>query len=332
MVLKLRPHLDRYTQGSSGLVLVVAVLALPLAAQQPIGSVKTEQADVVGLVSVSNERALIQNNGTVTAKDHAADVTLTRGGTVRVCATSVLHLSQSNGSGGDVPPLMVALNRGAVEMKWKAGVGDVILTPDLRFDLSNSAPLDVHLRVTSSGDTCVENLGKNAPVLHVTEQFGVGGYFVKPGQHVLFEHGSVREVVDRESSPCGCPSANGRVLAGKGKDGDGKVTKAAKEHPFPDAVSQGLAKPEVPQAPVGQDHVQVATTLRYDGTTGTASSPTIGGETGGASSPSAAAAPVGTGAPGVKTDAAVVSATPPPAGPNPFKAVGRFFKRLFGGG
>jgi len=68
------------------------------------------------------------------------------------------------------------------------------------------------------------------------------------------------------------------VLAGKGKDGDGKVTKAAKEHPFPDAVSQGLAKPEVPQAPVGQDHVQVATTLRYDGTTGTASSPTLGGE------------------------------------------------------
>jgi len=51
--------------------------------------------------------------------------------------------------------------------------------------------------VTPSGDTCVENLGKNAPVLHVTEQFGVGGYFVKPGQHVLFEHGSVREVVDR---------------------------------------------------------------------------------------------------------------------------------------
>jgi len=63
-VLKLQPHLDWYLQGSSGFVLALIALALPLAAQQPIGSVKTDQADVVGLVSVSNERAVIQNNGT----------------------------------------------------------------------------------------------------------------------------------------------------------------------------------------------------------------------------------------------------------------------------
>ena len=83
---------------------------------------------------------------------------------------------------------------------------DVILTPDLRFTVEAGGAYDLRLRVTREGDTCVENAGTGAPVLMLNEAFSAASYRVMPGQHVLFEHGSLREVVDNEHSACGCPA------------------------------------------------------------------------------------------------------------------------------
>src|SRR5207237_811129 len=35
--------------------------------------------------------------------------------------------------------------------------------------------------------------------------FEGGAYRVQPGQRVMFQHGSLKEVVDQEKEPCGCP-------------------------------------------------------------------------------------------------------------------------------
>ena len=79
------------------------------------------------------------------------------------------------------------------------------MTPDLRFTVRNAGPLDLRLRVARNGDTCVENRGPVAPTLAVSDPFGEAMYELAAGQHVLFEHGSLHEVVDHETSPCGCP-------------------------------------------------------------------------------------------------------------------------------
>jgi hypothetical protein len=316
-------------------------------AQTGIGSVKTEGIEVAGNVNVHDGRATIGTNASVTAGTQTADVTLTRGGSVKVCAGSSMHVSMSSIE-VKKPPVMVALDRGSIEIRTNAQKTDAILTPDMRFELSDAAPLDLRIRVVPNGDTCVENAGKDAPMLHVTDTFGGGAYFIRPGQHVLFEHGSLREVVDHESSPCGCPKGDGLVLAGKGKKGDGKIPEAAQNNPFPEAVSQGLAAPAVPQAPTGEEHVQVASTLAYSGSTNTvvgppgqvttaadvvAASPTTTEAPTGTSTPAATPAPT-TAAPTpapAGTNAHIESTAPPPAGPNPFTAIGRFFKKLFGG-
>ncbi len=309
-------------------------------AQQGIGTLKTEGAEITGLVSVSNGRATLGNNGAVAAGVQATDIDLKRGGAVRVCAGSAVHLSQP-AMQASRPPLLLALDRGAVEIRTNAGKTDSILTPDLRFELSDGAPLDLRMRVVPNGDTCVDNAGKDAPVLHVTETFGNGAYFLRPGQRVLFEHGSLREVVDHESSSCGCPRGDAVVLAGKGKLGNGKVTESAKTNPFPEAVSQGLAPPTPPQpAPVGEVHTQVSSTLKYDGVANAVSGPP--GETTTAASIAAtsfspaesstapAAVPPTVPPAPAATNVHVTEAAPPPAGPNPFRAIGRFFQRLFG--
>ena len=279
-------------------------------AQQSIGTVAPQDATIAGPMELSNGRAaMVVGSTTLTAKDHTAEISLARGGTVRVCATSGLHVAAGPNTSGSMP-LMLALDRGAVEVKMAATTSDAVITPDLRFTLHANGPLDLYLRVTRSGDTCVENRGTKAPVLGVADQFGEATYQIQPGQHVLFEHGSLKEVVDNESSPCGCPPEPSVSIADAAISGSGSAASPSgkpDEHPFPQAVSQGLAPaPPVPQAPPGAIHTQVASSLSYSAD----------------DSKVAAATPAAT-------------PTPPPAPPkssNVFQKVGHFFKHIFGGG
>src|ERR1700722_20357181 len=171
---------------------------------QQVGTVGMQDASVQGALEVRNGQAILVSNTTVTALDRSADIALNRGGTVRICATSGLHVTAGKSTAAQ-PPLMLALDRGAVEIKMPATTSDVVMTPDLRFTARGDGSLDLELRVTRNGDTCVENRGPQAPTLNVADQFGEASYELRAGQHVLFEHGSLKEVVDHESSSCGCP-------------------------------------------------------------------------------------------------------------------------------
>ena len=122
-----------------------------------------------------------------------------------------------------VPPLLLALDRGAMEIRTAATDRDVVITPDLRFSIKGTGPLDLRLRVTPNGDTCVEHRGLQAPPLEIVDQFGDARYELRAGQHVLFEHGSLREVVDHESSPCGCPAT---PVVSVAKNGESSATPA----------------------------------------------------------------------------------------------------------
>ena len=324
----------------------VLLFALPTlgAGQQGLGSLKTEGVAISGMVTVSGGRALIANTGSIEAGADSSDVSLTRGGSVRVCMGSSARLAQPAVEVAR-PPLMMALNRGTLEIHTRAEKNDIIATPDFRLQVSDSAPLNVSVRLTANGDTCVDNAGKNAPILHVTEAFGMGAYFIRPGQRVLFEHGSLREVVDHETSSCGCPRADPLVLAGKGKRGNGKITEAARNNPFPEAESQGLVKPSVPQALPGETHVQVSTTLTYSGATNTAGgppgattptpTPAAEPEVAGSDAPAPAFSPPSAAADGTApksmvAEKATVETTAPPPAPNAFRAIGTLFKRMFG--
>src|ERR1035437_4179206 len=188
------------------------VCAMPMQAQQLIGYVNTRDADITGASDVLDGQAVLTGSVLVTAKDHTAPITLGRGGTVRVCQTSVLHVTESRVV-AIAAPLLFSLDRGAIEIQTMGTATDAIMTPDLRFTVRSNGPLDLRLRVARNGHTCVENRGPSAPTLAVSDPFGEAMYEVAPGQHLLFEHGSLHEVVDHESAPCGCPDAKGMSIA-----------------------------------------------------------------------------------------------------------------------
>lgn len=313
-------------------------------AQQPVGAVAVgtvgvQDARIAGALEVSNGRAMLVGNTTVTALDRTAEVTLTRGGSVKVCATSGLHVTSGESAGGGAAaPLMLALDRGAIEVQMAATTRDVVMTPDLRFTVRGDGPLDLQLRVTRNGDTCVENRGAGAPVLNVADPFGEGTYQLTAGQHVLFEHGSLKEVVDHESSSCGCPPeqvptmtvADALLNGGAGGSASSDAAKTAAEaHPFPAAVSAGLAPAGgPPQAPAGALHEQVSATLSSSGGADSLTEPV------GAASSSADAK--GAAATGTVANAAQAASPATAAAPPQQKgfghALGRFFRRIFGGG
>ncbi len=319
-------RLSALLAGSFALGLSTATLLAqqPTLPQQAIAYVPTEGVSLTGPLSVANGRAAIGNNSTVTAADKSAQVTLARGGSLRICSSTSVHISRDAlppvaGKPGDQDDsgLMLALDRGALEANYSAGkYSDVLLTPDLRILISGPGMAQVKLRVNQKGDTCVDNSGYNAPYVTVSSLMDGGIYRVQPNQRVLFEHGSLQQVVDREAEPCGCPDAqpdDSRLLADRHVGGPSSTPA---DTAFPVAVSEGLtpppAPPTTPVVPVGQAHAQVTATLSSDTPPGPPPASSVAPST----------------QPALSTRPAQSPPSPRPAGF--FHKLGHFFSHLFG--
>jgi hypothetical protein len=299
------------------LLIAFVPLSLPLGAQQPIGRTSATEVQVSGAVEISHGETLLGNGSAITAGTQAVKIALQRGGTLRVCSTSSVHLSKDRSV--DDPAnsaLMMALDRGAIEANYTVGkYSDVLMTPDLRILISGPGQADLSIRVNTRGDTCVDNHGAAAPYVTVSSQLEDGAYRVLPDQRVNFEHGSLREVVDHEPELCGCPATPVTSVASTGTSSAspavagravGGPSSTPADTTFPIAESEGLAPPPtqkpVPVVPSGQPHVQVSVPLTYSGETPPATT--------GAAEPTVAA-------PAVATSVAVPASPAPSAAPAP---------------
>jgi hypothetical protein len=361
--------------------LAVFSSALPLAAQTPaaspyIASTRAQALQAAGVqvsgdVHLGNGDMQLGNGSTITAGSETVPIALTRGGELKLCATTSIHLSRDRSiQAPDASGLMLGLDRGAVEAHYETSkYSDVLMTPDLRILISGPGEADFSIRVSSQGDTCIDNRGPNAPYITVSSQLEGGLYRVQPGQHVSFQHGSLREVVDTEHEPCGCPAPVSVADAGTPSP-----VGAAPGHPvggpsstpadtaFPLAVSEGLAKPPLPPttpvAEPGEVHAQVAVPFHYSGNL-----PTVSETTGTAEPTDAAAAAIPPPSPAAPAPAPSNMPAPPPPAPPPgsspvvvaakpmptaiaqapahtpapkqpvrsfFRRVGHFFSRVFG--
>lgn len=258
---------------------------------------------VTGALQVWNGRAYIASSGTITAGGNTAHVTLPYRGTLLVCTSTTVKLAaDSSVPAGETPGMLMAIEHGAIETSFATGRNaDVVMTPDFRILIGGPGASEVKIRLGEGGDTCIDNAGADAPYVVVTSLFDSGLYRVLPAQRVMFQHGSLREVVDQEKEPCGCPAA--------------PPTPAANE--FPLAQSEGLAPTPEPKAAPKQPgglSSQAAAPLVYMGSDHAAQAVQI-------PQPDAAPQPV-----------APEQAKPPEKKKQPgfFTRVGHFFRRLFG--
>jgi len=268
------------------------IAIVPLDAKDPDSA-----ATVTGALEVSRGRAVIAASGTVTSGAATTQVILPRRGMLRVCAATTVKLAADSGVlAGELPGLLIAMDHGALEMSFattEAPVknADVLMTPEFRILIDGPGAAEVKVRLGEHGDTCVDNAGADAPYVLVSSVFDGGAYRVQPGQRVMFQHGSLHEVVDQEKEPCGCPPD------------------APKGNEFPLAASEGLtAKP----APVVSAQPTTTGTLAVSG----AERGLVAAD---AAKTDVAAVPA--------VPAAAPVATKPPKKHSAFV---RFFRRLFG--
>jgi hypothetical protein len=281
------------------------IAIVPIGADDPAGA-----ATVTGALEVTGGKAKIAAGGSITSGARTAEVVLPHRGVLRVCASTTVKLAADTSvptferPGGEMPGLLMALDRGAVEMSFATtraagNNADVVLTPDFRILIAGPGSADLKVRLGEGGDTCVDNSGINAPYVVVTSLFDPGLYRVQPGQRVMFQHGSLSEVVDEEKEPCGCPPAPAPAAGNE----------------FPLAVSEGLAPTPAP-APAPKQPASG---------TGANTAPLV-------YSPNA---PTATATPPATQAAAPAQANPstPPAKekkPGFFTRIGHFFKKIFG--
>ncbi len=297
------PQLIAQSGAASTPSAATASVAGPIAIVPIDGTNPASGASVTGALEVTSGKAIIAASGTVTSGTATTDVMLPHRGTLRVCASTAVKLAaDSSAPVGEIPGLMMALDHGAVEASFATGrSADVLLTPDFRILISGPGAADVKVRLGEHGDTCVDNPGANAPYVLVTSVFDGSNYRVQSGQRVMFQHGSVHEVVDEEKEPCGCPP---------------------EPHPgtneFPLAQSAGLAPTPKPKP----------SPAKREGQPAEPPPPLVFNAAGSA----AQAATVREPATGSKAVAAT-PAMPPPAHKKKagfFGHVGHFFRRIFG--
>jgi hypothetical protein len=292
----------QYGPTQSGPIAIV-----PLDSKDPASA-----AMVTGALQVANGRAMIATNGAITSGVNTTEVTLPRRGVLRVCASTTVKLaSDASVPQGEIPGLMMVLDHGAVEASFATGRNsDVLLTPDFRILIGAPGSADVKVRLGQHGDTCVDNAGTNAPYVLVTSVFDGGTYRVQPGQRVMFQHGSLREVVDDEKEPCGCPA--------EPRPGT---------NDFPLAESAGLttAAPPVTAPPAAPAHATpnqtvLDTPLEYEAQPAQADKSQT-------PAPPAPESAKKSDAPPASTPTAK---SPAQKKPGLFRRIGHFFKRVFG--
>jgi hypothetical protein len=275
----------------------------------PIDSNNPDQAaTVTGALEVTAGRAMIAASGSVTSGSRTTEVILPHRGVLRVCAGTTVKLASDSGvPAGETPGLLMAMDHGAIETSFATGRNaDILLTPDFRILIGGPGSSELKVRLGREGDTCIDNSGVNAPYVVVTSLFDSSGlYRVQPGQHVMFQHGSLHEVVDQEKEPCGCPPPPAKTSGNE----------------FPLAQSEGLAPTPAPaptpQQPAGLSP-EVTVPLVYSS---------------GAKAPESAPAPAPPATLPVTVAAPANQPAPPPAQkkkPGIFTRLGHFFRRVFG--
>jgi hypothetical protein len=278
----------------------------PLADLGPIAIVALDSrnsdagAKVTGALEVSQGKAIIGSSGSVSSGAATTKVILPHRGVLRVCASTTVQLAADTSVPvGETPGLLMAIDHGAIEASFATGSNaDILMTPNFRILIGGPGAAEVKVRLGQHGDTCVDNAGVNAPYVLVSSVFDGGDYHVQAGQRVMFQHGSLHEVVDQEQEPCGCPP-------------DAPVG-----NEFPLAQSEGLAPLAAPAGSAGDrsGSNQQIEPLVYKGADHAAKP---------------AATPVE--APAAATGAGAPANSPAPQKkPGFFTRVGHFFRRIFG--
>jgi hypothetical protein len=351
-------------------LLAIAAIASPLIAQDAVARMPVSDANVKGKVEIKSGQMEMSSGVEVNAGAHAAEIQLARGGKVTVCPFSGIHISRGtnasevmlaldhgamevHGSMGDFSDVLMTADMRL--LLSGPGTEDVSLRVNGQGDtcVNNAGSKAPYVTATEQLGSGLYRVQAGQHVMF--EHGSVGAVVDAEKEPCGCPPVPVVSVADAGTSSTTAAKPGAAIGAGAA---------SANKPAFPLAESEGLAPPEkpstVPAVPPGQVHAEVTIPFRYDGSQSpTPAAPAAGNaaasSTGSGNAPVTATVPATAPTAAPSTDAAATpqtatptmtpvtsttatatttAAPPPPKKPEQtggWHAIGRFFKRLFGG-
>ncbi|GGG93492.1 hypothetical protein [Silvibacterium dinghuense] len=190
----------------------------------PVANLTGPDGMISGTVRVSGNRFLLYNGARVESMTESMEVKLERGGSMRLCPRSQLQILTADANAG----MMLAFQAGGTEEAFPLKMGDQVITPDWRVELTSATRTgDVGLlqvAMNRHGDLCLQGNSQPGSYFRVTSLIG-GDAFQYSGddRSARFSEGKM----ETSTEGCGC---------------DAELTTAANHSPVSDSVASPVER------------------------------------------------------------------------------------------
>jgi hypothetical protein len=170
------------------------------AASLPVATLTGQNGIISGTTRVMGNHFLLYNGTRLESMTQSMEVNFERGGSMVMCPRSQLQILTANENAG----MMLAFQSGGSQQPFPLRMGDEVITPDWRVELTSDARKGdmgvVQVDTNSHGDLCLQGNSQMGAYFRVTQLIGDGSFRVAGGQSERFVDGKM----ETSSDGCGC--------------------------------------------------------------------------------------------------------------------------------
>jgi hypothetical protein len=169
-------------------------------ASLPVADLTAQNGMVTGTMRLMGNRFLLYNGTKLESMAQGMEVNFERGGSMLLCPRSQLQILAASQSAG----MMLAFQAGGAQQPFPLKMGDQVITPDWRVELtSDSRQGDmglVQVVTNRHGDLCLQGSSQQGSYFRVTQLIGDESFRVAGGQSERFSDGKM----ETSAEGCGC--------------------------------------------------------------------------------------------------------------------------------
>jgi hypothetical protein len=166
----------------------------------PVADISAQNGMVKGTLRMMGNRFLLYNGTRLESMTQSMEVNFERGGSMVLCPRSQLQILAANGTTG----MMLAFQSGGTQQPFPLRMGDEVLTPDWRVELTSDARKDdigvVQVVTNRHGDLCLQGNSQVGAYFRVSQLVGDASFHVDSSQSERFSDGKM----ESSNGGCGC--------------------------------------------------------------------------------------------------------------------------------
>ncbi|HEY1730317.1 MAG TPA: hypothetical protein VGG15_01120 [Terriglobales bacterium] len=219
----------------------------------PVANLTGQNGIVSGTARMMGNHFLLYNGTRLESMAQSMEVNFERGGSMVMCPRSQLQILTSSQSAG----MMLAFQSGGAQQPFPLRMGDEVITPDWRVELTSEARKGdmgiVQVVTNRHGDLCMQGNSQSGAYFKVSQLIGDDSFRVAGGRSERFADGKM----ETSSDGCGC---NAEFVAKADTNGasassaaDGTLAPILTEVTSEKPVVTATAAPVVSAAPQATD-------------------------------------------------------------------------------